>query len=53
LRGFYAASQQQHQLFGVFDYAGKAWTIEGGLGFGLTGASDHRVLKLILSRDFN
>ena len=53
LRGFYAASQQQHQLFGVFDYAGKVWTIEGGLGFGLTGASDHRVLKLILSRDFN
>jgi hypothetical protein len=53
LRGFYAASRQQHQLFGVFDYGGKSWTIEGGVGFGLTGASDHRVLKLILSRDFN
>jgi hypothetical protein len=53
LRGFYAASQQQHQLFGVFDYGGKSWTIEGGLGFGLTGASDHRVLKLIVSHDLN
>jgi hypothetical protein len=53
LRGFYPASQQQHQLFGVFDFNGKAWTIEGGVGFGFTGASDHRVLKLILSHDFN
>lgn len=53
LRGFDATAQQQHQLFGVFDYNGKPWSIEGGIGVGLTGASDHLVLKLILSRDLN
>jgi hypothetical protein len=51
LRGFHPTSQQQHQLFGVFDYNGKPWTIEGGVGLGLTNATDHIVLKLILSRD--
>jgi hypothetical protein len=53
LSGFYAPAQQQHQLFGVFDYHGKPWTIEGGIGVGLTTATDHLVLKLILSRDLN
>jgi len=53
LRAFYSASQQQHQLFGVFDYNGKPWSIEGGVGFGLTSSTDHLVLKLILSRDLN
>jgi hypothetical protein len=53
LRGFYPASQQQQQLFGVFDYSGKPSSVEGGVGVGLTGATDHRVLKLILSRDLN
>jgi hypothetical protein len=53
LRGFYAPKQQQHQLFGVLDYNGKPWTIEGGIGVGLTSATDHVVLKLILSRDLN
>jgi hypothetical protein len=52
-RDFYPAAQQQHQLFGVFDYHGKPWAIEGGVGLGLTNASDHLVLKLILSRDLN
>jgi hypothetical protein len=53
LRGFYPASQQQHQLFGVLDYSGKPWTLEAGVGVGLTNATDHLVLKLILSRDLN
>jgi hypothetical protein len=53
IRGFNAASQQQHQLFGVFDYYGKPWTIESGVGFGLTNATDRVVVKLILSRDLN
>jgi hypothetical protein len=53
LRGFNASAQQQHQLFGVFDYNGKPWSIEGGIGVGLTNAGDHLVLKLILSRDIN
>jgi hypothetical protein len=53
LRAFYSPPRQQHQLFGVFDYNGTPWTIEGGVGLGLTGATDHLVLKLILSRDLN
>ena len=53
LHGFLPASQQQHQLFGVFDYRGRPWSVEGGIGFGLTSATDHAVLKLILSRDLN
>jgi len=53
LRGFYPAAQQQHQLFGVFDYSGRPWSIEAGVGVGLTNATDRVVLKLILSRDLN
>lgn len=53
LRGFLPSGQQQHQLFGVFDYAGRPWSIEGGVGVGLTGATDHLVLKIILSRDLH
>ncbi len=53
LRDFYSSSLQQHQLFAVFDYNGKPWSIEGGVGAGLTSATDHLVLKLILSRDLN
>jgi hypothetical protein len=53
LRGFNSASRQEHQLFGVFDYKSKRWTIEGGAGLGLTDSTDHVVLKLILSRDLN
>jgi len=53
LRGFNSASRQQHQLFGVFDYKGKRWTLEGGAGVGLTSSTDRVVFKLILSRDLN
>lgn len=53
LRGLYSAARQQHQLFCVFDYGGKPWSIEGGAGVGLTGATDRLVLKLILQRDLN
>jgi hypothetical protein len=53
LRGFYPPGEQQHQLFGVIDHNGKVWTVEAGVGFGLTSATDKVVLKLILSRDLN
>ena len=53
LRDFRSPGQQQHQLFGVFDYTGDPWSVEGGIGFGLTSATDKVVLKLILSRDLN
>jgi hypothetical protein len=44
-------SEQAHQLYGVFDTNWKGWDIEGGIGVGLTDASDRLTLKLILSRD--
>jgi hypothetical protein len=53
LRGFYAAGAQSHQLFAVADWKGDAVSVEGGIGFGLTPATDDLVLKLILSKDLN
>jgi hypothetical protein len=53
LRHFYSSSQQSHQLFAVVDYNGDPVTVETGIGFGMTPASDNMVLKLILSRDLN
>lgn len=51
LSHFLPAARQSHQLFAVVDVNTKAVGIEAGVGAGLTGASDHWVLKLILSRD--
>jgi hypothetical protein len=48
---FLPAARQTHQLFAVVDINTKAVGIEAGVGAGLTSASDHWVLKLILSRD--
>ena len=53
LRRFYSAAQQSHQLFAVVDYAGLPVDVEAGVGFGLTPATDHLTLKLILSHDLN
>ncbi len=53
LREFYSASEQSHQIFGVFNRSTKFADIEAGIGFGLTGASDKVTLKLMLSRDLN
>ena len=51
LRGFRSPSEQAHQLYAVVDRNGAPMDIELGAGFGLTSATDHLVLKLILSRD--
>lgn len=45
------ASPQTHQLYGVVDRTTKALSLEAGVGFGLSDASDKLTLKLILSRD--
>jgi hypothetical protein len=50
---FYGHDGQSHQLFSVVDYRGATLSIEAGVGFGLTPGADHRVIKLILSRDLN
>jgi hypothetical protein len=49
---FLPAAKQSHQLYGVLDINVHGLAIEAGMGAGLTSASDHRVVKLILSRDF-
>lgn len=51
IQHFLPADQQSQQLFGVVDYKGEPFDVEAGLGFGLTGASDRLVAKLMLSRD--
>jgi hypothetical protein len=51
LHQFYRASEQSHQLYGVFDHSTKFGDIEAGVGFGLTGASDKVTFKLMLMRD--
>jgi hypothetical protein len=48
---FLPASKQSHQLFLVVDKNTKWLDIEAGIGAGLTGASDHRVFKLMLMKD--
>jgi hypothetical protein len=53
LQHFYRHDVQSHQFFSVVDYRGSALSIEAGLGFGLGPGADHRVIKLILSRDLN
>ena len=49
---FSPASKQSHQLFSVIDIHTHRFDIEAGFGAGLTAASDHRVFKLILMKDF-
>jgi hypothetical protein len=53
LRGFLPRDQQSHQLFAVVDHSIGPLGIEGGVGFGLTPATDNLTLKLILTADLN
>jgi hypothetical protein len=53
IQNFLPANQQSHQLFAVVDYKSGLINVEAGLGYGLTGASDRWVAKLMLSRDLN
>jgi hypothetical protein len=48
---FLPAAKQLHQLFGVIDVNTRWFGVEAGVGRGLTNATDHWVLKLILSKD--
>ncbi len=51
LRGFLPANRQTHQLWGVVDYTGNPISIEAGIGFGLTPATDNLAVKLMLISD--
>ena len=52
IRRFNPQGEQEHNLFAVADYSGSLLDVEGGVGFGLTSASDKVVLKLILAHTF-
>ncbi len=51
LRRFSSADQQSHALWGVVDYSGDPISVEAGIGFGLTPASDSLAVKLMLMSD--
>ena len=51
LRGFLPSDQQTHQLWGVVDFTGDPISIEAGMGFGLTPATDNLAVKLMLITD--
>jgi hypothetical protein len=52
IKGFLPSNQQSHQIYAVIDRGGRL-EFEGGIGFGLTDASDKLTLKMILSYDLN
>lgn len=53
-RGFESANNQSHQIWATVNHdSAKGISVETGIGFGLTGASDKVTLKLMLSRDLN
>jgi hypothetical protein len=53
LRDIQPGPEQVHQIWGVFDHTFKTWSIETGVGFGVTHVSDKVTLKMMWSRDLN
>jgi len=56
LHAFLPVSQQFHEVWATTDYTGSKFlglSIETGVGYGLTAASDKWTLKLMLSRNLN
>jgi hypothetical protein len=52
LNGFTPRSQQPQSLFAVTDVSRGTFSVEFGVGYGFTDASDRLVLKTILARSF-
>jgi len=54
ITGFLPISQQQHQIFPAIDLnVSPKWEINFGLGVGLTAATDHLIVKMILGYRFD
>ncbi|HWC62492.1 MAG TPA: hypothetical protein VG501_02640, partial [Rhizomicrobium sp.] len=51
LRRFLPGRDQSHQLWAVVDYSGDPISVEAGMGFGLTRATDDLAFKLMLISD--
>lgn len=52
VRRFESRGEQQQNVFAVTDFSRNAFSVEFGVGVGLTNASDRVVLKTILARSF-
>jgi len=53
LHKFDPASEQQHQIFPAIDLnVSRKWEFNFGVGLGLTGSTDHLILKMIIGRRF-
>ncbi len=53
LRGFVPTYDQFHEVWGVMDHVGKVYSVEAGVGVGITPGADKLTLKLMISRDLN
>lgn len=53
LHRFLPGSQQWHQLWAVADYTGSPISVETGVGFGLTPATDSLAVKLMFMTDLD
>jgi len=53
LRDFQTGNQQFQETWAVVDHKGKTYSIETGIGFGLTSVSDKVTLKFMINRDLN
>ena len=54
LGGFEAPSQREHQIFPSINLnVSPDWEFNAGVGFGLTGATDHLIFKTIVGRRFH
>jgi hypothetical protein len=53
LRQFEPIHDQFHEVWAVLDHAGKTYSIEAGVGVGVTAGADRLTFKLMVSRDLN
>lgn len=54
ITGFYPISEQQQQIYPTVDVDfGPAWEFNFGVGVGMTGGTDHLIIKMIIGRRFN
>jgi hypothetical protein len=53
LRQFLPPNNQFHEVWAVMDHVGKTWSVETGIGYGVTSGADRITLKLMVSRDLN
>ena len=53
LRHFDSVHDQFHEVWAVVDHKGKTYSVEAGVGVGVTAGADRLTFKLMVSRDLN